>query len=109
MNYQFFSEDRYEHDGHVSRVFAACFHPRNNYELITGGWDNVVQFWDLRQPYAVRHLSQIFMGGEGLDINQKGTEVSMCIQKKYSQNLFSSSNHSYVVTFSHTWLSKCSI
>lgn len=79
MKSQFFSEDKDKHDGHVSRVFAACFHPRNNYELITGGWDDVVQFWDLRQPYATRHLSEIHMCGEGLDINQRGTEVSVCI------------------------------
>lgn len=77
MKSQFFSEDKDKHDGHVSRVFAACFHPRNNYELITGGWDDVVQFWDLRQPYATRHLSEIHMCGEGLDINKKGTEVSV--------------------------------
>ncbi|KAJ8970513.1 hypothetical protein NQ314_001189 [Rhamnusium bicolor] len=72
------SEDQETHDGHMSRVFAACFHPRNNYELITGGWDDVVQFWDLRQPHAIRHLSGIHMCGEGLDINSKGTEVLTC-------------------------------
>lgn len=77
MIHQFFSEDRFKHDGHTSRIFAACFHPRNNYELITGGWDDVVQFWDLRQPYAIRHLSGIHMCGEGLDINQRGNEVSI--------------------------------
>ncbi|XP_074031543.1 uncharacterized protein [Leptinotarsa decemlineata] len=72
------SENPDKHDGHMSRVFAACFHPRNNYELITGGWDDVVQFWDLRQPYAIRHLSGIHICGEGLDINTKGTEILTC-------------------------------
>ncbi|CAH1279506.1 unnamed protein product [Diabrotica balteata] len=67
-----------KHDGHMSRIFAACFHPKNNYELITGGWDNVVQFWDLRQPYAIRHISNVHICGEGLDINQKGTEILTC-------------------------------
>lgn len=61
----------------MSRVFAACFHPKNNYELLTGGWDDVVQFWDLRQPYATRHISGVHMCGEGIDINQRGTEVTI--------------------------------
>lgn len=67
----------------MSRVFAACFHPRNNYEFISGGWDDLVHFWDLRQPHAVRHISGIHMCGEGLDINAKGTEVT----RKKIQNL----------------------
>ncbi|RZB54404.1 transcription initiation factor TFIID subunit 5-like [Asbolus verrucosus] len=66
------------HDGHTSRVFAACFHPRSNYELLTGGWDDVVHFWDLRQPHAVRHIYGVHMCGEGIDINYKGTEVLTC-------------------------------
>ncbi|XP_044271260.1 uncharacterized protein LOC123015543 [Tribolium madens] len=66
------------HDGHTSRVFAACFHPRSNYELLTGGWDDVVHFWDLRQPHAIRHISGVHMCGEGVDINSKGTEVLTC-------------------------------
>ncbi|XP_030746874.1 uncharacterized protein LOC115875530 isoform X2 [Sitophilus oryzae] len=70
------------HDGQMSRVFAACFHPKNNYELLTGGWDDVVQFWDLRQPHAIRHLSGVHMCGEGIDINQKGTEILTCSWQK---------------------------
>ncbi|KAK4875116.1 hypothetical protein RN001_011538 [Aquatica leii] len=65
-------------DGHASRIFAACFNPRSNHELITGGWDDVVYFWDLRQPHALRHLSQIHICGEGLDISPRGTEILSC-------------------------------
>lgn len=66
------------HDGHTSRVFAACFHPRSNYELLTGGWDDVIHFWDLRQPHAIRHISGVHMCGQGIDINSKGTEILTC-------------------------------
>ncbi|XP_018334966.1 polyadenylation factor subunit 2-like, partial [Agrilus planipennis] len=65
-------------DGHSSRVFAACFNPQSNYELITGGWDDVVLFWDLRQPFALRHLSGLHMGGEGLDIDSAGKTILTC-------------------------------
>ncbi|XP_060528544.1 uncharacterized protein LOC132703353 isoform X2 [Cylas formicarius] len=76
------SDNKDLHDGHMSRVFAACFHPKNNYELLTGGWDNVVQFWDLRQPHAIRHLSGLHICGEGIDINQRGTEILICSWQK---------------------------
>ncbi|KAF5292266.1 hypothetical protein FQR65_LT11229 [Abscondita terminalis] len=69
-------------DGHASRIFAACFNPRSNHEFITGGWDDVVYFWDVRQPHAIRHLSQIHMCGEGLDISHRGTEVLTCAWQK---------------------------
>lgn len=41
----------------------------------------MVHFWDLRQPHALRHLSGIHICGEGIDINQKGTEVNCVIFK----------------------------
>ncbi|XP_071050238.1 striatin homolog isoform X2 [Onthophagus taurus] len=72
-------------DGHTSRVFAACFNPRSNHELITGGWDDVVYFWDARQPFAVRHISGIHMCGEGLDISPKGTEILTCSWQENDQ------------------------
>ncbi|KAK5644529.1 hypothetical protein RI129_005829 [Pyrocoelia pectoralis] len=67
-----------ELDGHASRVFAGCFNPRSNHEFITGGWDDILYFWDLRQPYAFRHLSNVHMCGQGLHISSKGTEILTC-------------------------------
>ncbi|OAD61688.1 Guanine nucleotide-binding protein subunit beta-like protein, partial [Eufriesea mexicana] len=46
-------------DGHKSRVFSACFNPKSAHELISGGWDNTIQFWDTRQPYALRRISDV--------------------------------------------------
>ncbi|KAK2586909.1 hypothetical protein KPH14_009842 [Odynerus spinipes] len=65
-------------DGHKSRVFAACFHPKSAHEVITGGWDDTVQFWDSRQPYALRHISGVHVCGDGLDISQNGKEILTC-------------------------------
>lgn len=62
-------------DGHTSRVFSACFNPKSAYELISGGWDDTVQFWDTRQAHAFRFISGVHMCGDGLDISRNGKEV----------------------------------
>ncbi|XP_073967849.1 uncharacterized protein isoform X3 [Bombus fervidus] len=67
-------------DGHKSRVFSACFNPRSAHELISGGWDNTIQFWDTRQPYALRRISGVHMCGDGLDISRNGRETLAMIR-----------------------------
>lgn len=64
-------------NGHKSRVFSACFNPKSAYEIISGGWDDTVQFWDTRQPYALRHITGVHICGDGLDISRDGKEVSI--------------------------------
>ncbi|XP_019872229.1 uncharacterized WD repeat-containing protein alr2800 [Aethina tumida] len=87
------------HDGHTSRVYAGCFNPRSNHEFCSGGWDNVVHFWDLRQPHALRHLSGIHICGEGIDINQKGTELVTCaFQKEKSMQLWDYPTGKLIIT-----------
>nr|CAD7414029.1 unnamed protein product [Timema cristinae] len=65
-------------DGHTSRVFCARFHPRNNYEFVSGGWDNTIQFWDIRQQFSVRNLGGVHICGNGIDISQSGAELLTC-------------------------------
>ncbi|XP_078040165.1 uncharacterized protein LOC144471718 [Augochlora pura] len=65
-------------DGHKSRVFCACFNPKSAHELISGGWDDTIQFWDTRQPYALRRISGVHMCGDGLDITKNGKEIMSC-------------------------------
>ncbi|KAG7209405.1 hypothetical protein KM043_015498 [Ampulex compressa] len=69
-------------DGHKSRIFSACFNPKSAHELITAGWDDTVQFWDTRQPYALRHISGVHMCGDGLDISTNGKEILTCAWQK---------------------------
>ncbi|XP_043523974.1 uncharacterized protein LOC122536024 [Frieseomelitta varia] len=65
-------------DGHKSRVFGACFNPKSAHELISGGWDNTIQFWDTRQPYALRRISGVHLCGDALDISRNGKEILSC-------------------------------
>ncbi|KAL1140646.1 hypothetical protein AAG570_000576 [Ranatra chinensis] len=68
-----YAPDRVE--GHRSRVFAAKFNPKSVNEFISGGWDDTVQFWDIRKSQSCRYLSGAHVCGEGLDIDQKGEQV----------------------------------
>ncbi|XP_011054952.1 PREDICTED: guanine nucleotide-binding protein subunit beta-like protein [Acromyrmex echinatior] len=65
-------------DGHKSRVFSACFNPKSAYELISGGWDDTIQFWDTRQAHSFRFISGVHICGDGLDINRNGKEILTC-------------------------------
>ncbi|KAF7390278.1 hypothetical protein HZH68_012135 [Vespula germanica] len=69
-------------DGHKSRVFAACFNPKSAHEIISGGWDDTIMFWDTRQPYALRHISGVHICGDGIDISQNGKEILTCAWQK---------------------------
>ncbi|EFN78105.1 Uncharacterized WD repeat-containing protein alr2800, partial [Harpegnathos saltator] len=66
-------------DGHKSRVFSARFKPGSAHELISGGWDDTVQFWDTRQAHSLRYISGVHMCGDGLDISRNGREVSLLV------------------------------
>lgn len=61
-----------ETPGHSNRVFSVkCTHDENI--VLSGGWDNTVQFWDLRTGSSVRSIYGPHICGDALDI--KGNEV----------------------------------
>ncbi|KAE8745022.1 hypothetical protein FOCC_FOCC008334 [Frankliniella occidentalis] len=65
-------------DGHKSRVFSGVFHPNDPNGVVTGGWDDVLQFWDARVQNSVRHVGGPHIGGsESLDISPDGSEFPL--------------------------------
>jgi len=54
--------------GHCNRIFSVKFHPEDSNILISGGWDNLVYIWDLRQEGPVSHILGPNVSGESLDI-----------------------------------------
>lgn len=53
--------------GHSSRIFAARF--SDCCTVLSGGWDNSIQFWDLRVGHAVRAIYGPHICGDSLDIS----------------------------------------
>ncbi|KAK3919640.1 WD repeat-containing protein 48-like protein [Frankliniella fusca] len=73
-------------DGHKSRVLSGVFHPHDPNGIVTGGWDNVLQFWDVRLQNSVRHVAGTHIGGtESLDISPDGNEVMSCSWRNKDQ------------------------
>ncbi|CAM9233946.1 unnamed protein product, partial [Sphacelaria rigidula] len=67
--------------GHSNRVFAVKFHPDDpeasethvyahlyQQVLLTGGWDNTIQYWDMRVGHSVRSIFGPHISGDSVDI-----------------------------------------
>lgn len=54
--------------GHSNRVFSVKVLPTDDNVVVTGGWDNTVQVWDVRAGYAVRSIFGPHICGDSLDI-----------------------------------------
>lgn len=59
--------------GHSNRVFSCKSFPGDENIVLTGGWDNTVQIWDIRAGMAVRSFYGPHICGDALDV--VGSEV----------------------------------
>lgn len=55
--------------GHSNRVFSVKVVPQDENLVISGGWDNTVQIWDIRVGYAIRSMYGPHICGDSLDIH----------------------------------------
>jgi len=55
-------------EAHSNRIFSLQFSYVHNNTLVSGGWDNTVQIWDLRDHAAVRHISGPHIAGDSVDL-----------------------------------------
>lgn len=54
--------------GHSNRVFSCKFYPEDDNIIVSGGWDNTVQIWDIRAGHAVRSIYGPHICGDALDV-----------------------------------------
>eukprot|EP00946_MAST-07B_sp_MAST-7B-sp1_P004115 g4115.t1 len=54
--------------GHSNRVFSLKFDKNDDNILVSGGWDNTVQIWDLRVERSVRSFYGPHVCGDAVDI-----------------------------------------
>ncbi len=58
--------------GHSNRIFSVKFKADDPNLVLSGGWDNTVQIWDLRTGHSVRSIYGPHICGDALDVNAQG-------------------------------------
>lgn len=58
--------------GHSNRIFSIKFHPFDSNILVSGGWDNTVWIYDVRQRGPVGNIYGPHICGEAIDLRQDG-------------------------------------
>ncbi|KAK8884443.1 hypothetical protein M9Y10_043553 [Tritrichomonas musculus] len=53
--------------GHTNRICSVHCHPSDTNIIFTGGWDNTIQIWDIRQPFPARSIFGPHIAGDSLD------------------------------------------
>eukprot|EP01043_Picozoa_sp_COSAG02_P077466 COSAG02_NODE_16970_length_1039_cov_1.506383_2_plen_176_part_00 len=49
-------------------MYAVRFHPEEKNNLVSGGWSDTIQLWDLRRKTTVRKVGGPHLSGDALDI-----------------------------------------
>eukprot|EP00002_Diphylleia_rotans_P009664 TRINITY_DN20033_c0_g1_i1.p1 TRINITY_DN20033_c0_g1~~TRINITY_DN20033_c0_g1_i1.p1 ORF type:complete len:351 (-),score=49.81 TRINITY_DN20033_c0_g1_i1:270-1322(-) len=55
--------------GHSNRVFTLKYHPMDYNVILTGGWDNTIQCWDVRAKHSIKSIYGPHICGDSLDIH----------------------------------------
>jgi len=58
--------------GHSNRVFCVKFNPIDPNILFTGGWDNTVQIYDIREKGPVSYIFGPHICGDTIDVKNDG-------------------------------------
>jgi len=64
--------DQVKTAGHSNRVFSLKFHPESPNVIVSGGWDNTAQIWDLRKGHSVRSIYGCYICGDSVDVSMDG-------------------------------------
>lgn len=58
--------------GHSNKIFSAKFHPVDKNLLISGGWDNTIQYWDQRIGVSFKSIYGPHICGDSIDFEDSG-------------------------------------
>lgn len=55
--------------GHSNRIFSIKFDPSNNNLMYSGGWDNTIVAYDIRQENPIWNMLGPHVCGESIDVH----------------------------------------
>ena len=56
--------------GHCNRIYSLKFNPEDTNMMLSGGWDDTIQVWDLRAGSPVRAIFGPHICGDSIDISR---------------------------------------
>lgn len=62
--------------GHSNRIFSLAWHPTDPNVLISGGWDNTIQVWNVTEEISVKSIYGPHLGGDGLCFVDDGSIIA---------------------------------
>lgn len=65
-------KDLGKYPGHSNRIFSVKFNPIDANQIVSGGWDNTIQIYDVRQKGPVKSLYGPHICGESIDFRTDG-------------------------------------
>ena len=65
-------KEKGELPGHSNRVFSVKFNPLNSNMIASGGWDNTVQIFDLREKGPIHSIFGPHICGDTIDFKNDG-------------------------------------
>jgi hypothetical protein len=65
-------KERKELCGHSNRIFCVKFDPNDSNKVVSGGWDNTVQFYDIRSKGPVASIYGPHVCGKAIDFHNDG-------------------------------------
>lgn len=65
-------KERGELPGHSNRVFCVKFNPLDSNMLVSGGWDNTIQIYDIRKKGPIESIFGPHICGDSLDFRNDG-------------------------------------
>ncbi|CAG9317321.1 unnamed protein product [Blepharisma stoltei] len=74
--------------GHSNRIFSVKFYSQDPNILISGGWDNTIQVWDIREGCAVRAIFGPHVCGDTLDIKDGVILAGSWREREQLQNFY---------------------
>eukprot|EP00388_Colpodella_angusta_P032784 GDKK01027745.1.p1 GENE.GDKK01027745.1~~GDKK01027745.1.p1 ORF type:complete len:451 (+),score=72.01 GDKK01027745.1:28-1353(+) len=92
--------------GHSLTVFAMKCHTTEPNLLVSAGWDNTIQLWDIRAgDQAVNSIRNVEVRGEGLDFSQDGRHL-LIANTRSSFGLQMADFNSFAITENIQWGSR---
>lgn len=68
-------EGKADQPGHSNRIFALKFNPLDSNQIVSGGWDNTIQIYDIRKKSPVESLYGPHLCGDAIDFKSDGVTI----------------------------------